>query len=666
MERFFLGLGQRLHRNRTAVLLLLATVTLLLGLAAGRSTVDNSIGVWQTENDPHWLHFQEFAQRHHLVDPLVAYLPDARPEAAREIHSATRKIEGVERTTLFHLGSPAQGYLLLLFPKAQSTPPQLAKLIRGVKELTAKHLPNQPAHLGGVWYLTDTLDSLSASSTQTLFPLVIVILALGVLLFLRSLRNTALALVCGLLPALHLTGLLALAHEPLNVILLALPPLTMILGITHAIHLLKKETQPEPFAIYAQVAPPCLLCALTTMLGFLSLLVSAYGPVQKLGLWGAVGSVLSLVTTLLLLPLFSPGSSPAPAIQAEKPKTLLGQVIIGHKNRILFAVAGLALLSIWGILHLEKGSFILAFFKPEAAISRDYRAIEQAGVGLTPLEIDLDGSPAQNRAIQQAMLTLAERHPEITHFFSFYDETGKIALPMATANGASLDTPLLPGLGLQAPIRLTILTQTLASEKTMRLVDTMEAELQTLLGAKPTSYVTGTVPLYTRGQREMFTTLVQTFGLAFLSVSLVMGLALRSLRLAMLAIIPNFTPVLYLLGTMGLFGIPLSVASVTVASIVFGVVVDDTIHFLHTWQEMALVNDPHTRLHRTISHTAMAMFTSSIVTATGFLGFLVSPFMPLKDFGLLISLSLIFGIICDLLLLPALLLAFGTAKGKKS
>ncbi len=664
MERFFLALGQRLHRNRTAVLLLLAGVTLLLGLAAGRSTVDNSIGVWQTENDPHWLHFQEFAHKHHLVDPLVAYLPDAGPEAAREMNAAARKIKEVERTTLFHLGLPAQGYLLLLFPKAESTPPQLAGLIREVKQLTAKQLPGQPAHLGGVWYLTDTLDSLSASSTQTLFPLVIVILALGVLFFLRSLRQTALALVCGLLPALHLTGLLALAHEPLNVILLALPPLTMILGITHAIHLLKKTAQPEPFAIYAQVAPPCLLCALTTMLGFLSLLVSAYTPVQKLGLWGAVGSVLSLITTLLLLPLFSNNSAATSVLQPEKQKNLLGQIIIGHKNRILFGVAGLVALSLWGMVHLEKGSFILAFFKPEAAISLDYRAIEQAGVGLTPLEIDLDDSPVQSRAIQQGMLTLAERHPEITHFFSFYDESGKVAMPMATATGASLDTPLLPSLGLQTPIRLTILTRTLASEKTMRLVDTIESELQTLLGAKPTPYVTGTVPLYTRGQREMFTTLVQTFGLAFLSVSLVMGLALRSLRLAMLAIIPNFVPVLYLLGTMGLFGIPLSVASVTVASIVFGVVVDDTIHFMHTWQEMATVADSHTRLHRTISHTAYAMFTSSIVTATGFLGFLVSPFMPLRDFGLLISLSLIFGIICDLLLLPALLLTFGTAKGK--
>ncbi|MHB8988577.1 MAG: hypothetical protein ACYC6S_07315, partial [Desulfobulbia bacterium] len=83
MERLFLSLGQTLRRNRLAVFLLMAGVTLLLGLAAARSTVDNSIGVWQTENDPHWLHFQEFAARHHLENPLIAYLPQTSPEAAR-------------------------------------------------------------------------------------------------------------------------------------------------------------------------------------------------------------------------------------------------------------------------------------------------------------------------------------------------------------------------------------------------------------------------------------------------------------------------------------------------------------------------------------------------------------------------------------------------------
>ncbi|MFZ5775666.1 MAG: hypothetical protein ACOY3Z_09315, partial [Thermodesulfobacteriota bacterium] len=85
MERFFLALATRLRRHRAVVLLCFAGITLFLGLAAGRSTVDNSIGVWQTQNDPHWLHFQEFAARHRLENPLIAYLPDTTPSMARAL-----------------------------------------------------------------------------------------------------------------------------------------------------------------------------------------------------------------------------------------------------------------------------------------------------------------------------------------------------------------------------------------------------------------------------------------------------------------------------------------------------------------------------------------------------------------------------------------------------
>ena len=136
-----------------------------------------------------------------------------------------------------------------------------------------------------------------------------------------------------------------------------------------------------------------------------------------------------------------------------------------------------------------------------------------------------------------------------------------------------------------------------------------------------------------------------------------MGLVLRSARLGVLAIIPNFLPVLLILGLMGWAGIPLSVATVTVASIIFGIVVDDTIHFLHSWKEKTKeYSDIAMRLQAVFSHVGPAMITTTLVAGTGFLGFIASPFLPLRNFGLLISMSLWLAIYCDLLLLPALLL----------
>jgi len=418
------------------------------------------------------------------------------------------------------------------------------------------------------------------------------------------------------------------------------------------------------------VAVPCLLSAFTDMMGFLSLMVSSYEPVQKLGLWGGCGALLAVVVPLLLVPTFAGTAAgppqPAPTSGPRLFWSRWARMLASHKALVMAGLGSLLLLSALGINRLERGSFILAFFKPQSPISVDYLAIEQAGIGLTPLEIDLDTSRVDNRAIQQGMLRLAERHPEITHFLFTLDDSGTLVLPMATANGAPLDAPLLPGMGLKAPTRITILTRTLASEKTMALVEEIEAELQTLLGPRQTPYVTGTVPLYTRGQRALFTTLLASFSSAFVSISLIMALALRSVRLAVFAVIPNLVPVVFILGAMGLGSIPLSVATVTVASVVYGIVVDDTIHFLHAWQAKKKITDSLSRLSAVLAQVGPAMITTSVVAGAGFLGFIISPFIPLRDFGLLISLALLFAVLCDLVLLPVLLLSFRTATEEKS
>ena len=128
-----------------------------------------------------------------------------------------------------------------------------------------------PDHLGWGWYLTTLLDQRSARSTHTLFPGVRAILVRGSIGLGRSWRKVVLVLLGGVLPALQSTGLMALCGVRLNMILLALPPCTMILGIAHAIHLVSKQPDPDHpdgVRLFARVAPPSLLSGLTIMIGF--------------------------------------------------------------------------------------------------------------------------------------------------------------------------------------------------------------------------------------------------------------------------------------------------------------------------------------------------------------------------------------------------------------
>lgn len=649
--RFFLAIRAR----SSLVLTLLALVTLICGYGALQSKVDNSLPVWQSSDDPHWNRYQAFLKEHKITDPLLILLPDQTVDQTASLTEQLEVMPHVDHVNTIGVIPKTGGHaaLISLLPEYDASSKTLSAMLAGVEERLTQSSVSK-AHLGGVWLLTDRLDKLSASSTQTMFPLVITLLGAVLIVLLRNTRHTALIMACGLLPGLQLTGLMALVGIKMNMILLALPPLTMILGISHAIHLMTKTATDQEAAmdILARVASPCLLSGLTTALGFLSLLLSNYQPVRQLGFWGAIGALLSLVTSLLILPIFY---TPADTKLPFSFKGLL-QLIIAWKKLILPGMAITLVAGVIGAQQLQRGSFILDFFTGDSAVRQDYQAIEGAGIGLTPLEIDLGSSrQLSNRQIEKNMLLLTEQRPEITHVL--YSFNSGIVVPKASENGAGFLTPADLDFMVEDVSRITLLTQTMASEDTLELVDRIESFCQRNLGARKLPYVTGSVPLYTRGQKKLFATLVTSFSAAFFAISLIMGLVLRSWKLGMLAILPNILPVILVLGAMGVIGIPLSVATVTVASIVFGIVVDDTIHFLHSWKKLQKrYSNRRQALEHVFSYAGPAMMTTSLVAGIGFLGFAVSPFLPLRNFGLLISLAMGLALFCDLVLLPALLL----------
>lgn len=656
MQRFFFHFATTLRRHRGLSLLLFVGLSLASGFFALHSRVDNSLAVWQSADDPHWVQYQEFVAQYQIIDPLIVYLPGidllSLEDTADAIKEQTRA--NSLQSLAIHALSGEEAGLLFVIPKALSSPADLAALLTEVEGILQRQ--GTPYHLGGVWYLTTLLDELSAKSTQTLFPVVLAILTLGVIVLVRSRRNVVLVLLCGCIPALQITGLMALYGVKLNMILLALPPCTMILGIAHAIHLVSKDADaehPDGPRLFAEVAPPSLLSGLTIMIGFFSLYFSSYLPIQQLGLWGTVAGALSLATSLILLGLFF---EPAPCRAIPLPK---GYVAFMARHRLSLAGVFLVLILLagMGISRLQTGSLILDFFSANAPVRQHYQQIENAGLGLTPFEVDLEHNTLSNEQLRGVFQEYGRNHSEVTQVvYTFADGT---IIGEASEHGAQMPAILSLDSMQERPQRVTVMLKTVASEPTLDLAESLEALLQQRIGQHPHPYVTGSVPLYCRGQKQLFSSLLTSFANAFVPISLIMGLALRSFYFAILAIIPNVLPVFFILAVMGWLSIPLSVATVTVASIVFGIVVDDTIHFLHRLQAATKVSGSAAdHLHDTIHYAGPAMLTAAVISGTGFLGFMASPFIPLRHFGLLISGALWLAIFCDMVLLPLLLLSW--------
>ena len=175
--------------------------------------------------------------------------------------------------------------------------------------------------------------------------------------------------------------------------------------------------------------------------------------------------------------------------------------------------------------------------------------------------------------------------------------------------------------------------------------------------------LTGTVVLYamiidtlTKGQ-------IRSLGLAFLIITLLMGLYMRSLRIGLISMIPNLFPVLFVLGVMGWTGISLNIVTVMISSIALGIAVDDTIHYLARYRvEWGKTGDRLQAMRRTMLHTGRAIVFTSVVMAGGFWVICLSDFRPNIYLGLLTGVAMIAALLGDLLLLPICVQIFGFRK----
>ncbi len=247
-----------------------------------------------------------------------------------------------------------KGTLLTLRPISGAAPSQLAGILELVPEVLRKYQV-ETFHLGGVWYLTNRLDTLSAQATTLLFPVVLLVVSIAVFFLCRT--QALLILSCGLISAMLLVGMIGLCGVKMNMVLLALPPLTLILGMAHAIHFSIKKWQPDDTAVtlFCRVAPPCVLSGVTTAMGFGSLLFSSYQPVRELGIWGAAGTLFSLVVTFVLVPVFL---KPSPFFRRLVLPATTSLFLARNRRKIGFLLLLAMIAAGIGIGRLQKGSSI--------------------------------------------------------------------------------------------------------------------------------------------------------------------------------------------------------------------------------------------------------------------------------------------------------------------
>jgi hypothetical protein len=171
--------------------------------------------------------------------------------------------------------------------------------------------------------------------------------------------------------------------------------------------------------------------------------------------------------------------------------------------------------------------------------------------------------------------------------------------------------------------------------------------------------ITGKAFIFQKGTKYLVNNLILSLSLAILLIAIFMAWMFRNVKMILVSLIPNLLPLLITAGLMGFLGVPIKPSTILVFSIAFGISVDDTIHFLAKYRQELLVNNWKIKrsVYAALKETGVSMLYTSIVLFFGFSVFTISSFGGTVALGALVSATLLFAMLANLLLLPSLLLS---------
>ncbi|QDT31554.1 efflux RND transporter permease subunit [Thalassoglobus polymorphus] len=537
--------------------------------------------------------------------------------------------------------------------------------------LTYSQLSDEDVLFSGAPVIVAELNRLGSQKNTKQFFLCSLMICFGLLMY--SIRHWRLSSAILLITVFAIQTTLCIVKwwsGEMNFILSALPVMVMVFTMASSIHLLhyfnssRDETDPLAAAL-SKAWRPCLLATFTTVIGLLSLTVSEIAPVQQFGIAAATGAVISCICGLGLTPIalsLWPISFPDHHDSSQKLPTRLSLRIIRHRRAITWGTCIFLLVSLPGIVSLTSKVDPLDFLPRKSDVVQDYLDIEEKLTNVDSFEAvvdfetqDLPFTEKLRRVKQIEMMISA--HPNIQHTLSlasFFPER----LP---DNGLDIIQLLSTAKSNQhgqeyisAGERYWRISARVHGESTNHRQRIFE-ELQHTLKAQPVT-LTGIAPLIKQAQDDIFIGFWESFATALGIIAIVMMIALRSIKTALLAMIPNLTPLCLVFGFLGWAGIPVDIGMMMTASIALGIAVDGTFHFLlayrdHSKQESRTQNSSLYALFK----TGRPIFEAAMIASLGMLALTQSQFIPTIRFGLLMSILLIVAVFADLVLLPALL-----------
>ena len=453
---------------------------------------------------------------------------------------------------------------------------------------------------------------------------------------------------------------------------------------------------------------PIIYTVFTTVFAFLSLIFSGIKPIIDFGWMMTLGLITSFIVTFTLLPTllnFVPTKNMSiKKEQNSKITNFLSIVALDSKNKIFGITGVVVILSIIGISKLEVENSFINYFNKNTEIYKGMKLIDEELGGTTPLEVILkfpeqgtEETSAEDDEFEDwgneeevdddKYWFTKDKIDRITTVHNYLDslpQVGKVLsfssiIDVATQlnNNKPLGTLEMGVLYSKIPksIKTEIVDPYLSIKDneariSLRIIDSQENlrrndlinkinfDLKNKIGLDQDEYkLAGVLILFNNLLQSLFKSQILTLGLVIIGIFSMFIILFRNIKLSLIGVVPNFIAAFFILGIIGLLGIPLDMMTITIAAITIGIAVDNSIHYIYRFkEEFSKIKDYNKTLKKCHSTVGVAILNTSITIVFGFSILVLSKFIPTIYFGMFTGLAMLLAMISVLTLLPALIL----------
>lgn len=575
-------------------------------------------------------------------------------------------------------------------------------VIAAVRELIAASGKDLQIYQTGIPLVSEALAGYSHQDFYHLTPITLVVIALVLFVLFRNLHCLLLPLGSVLTAVIWTLGLMAWSGTPISMLTLIVPVFLIAVGTAYCLHICSAFLETARHADSSQAAVretfrghafPVFLAVATTILGIGSLAINRILAIQEFALFAAVGmaSLWLIIMTffpalLVLLPLPVVKRSGSQWVDRWSRKVIDAIVFINtHHQRRLFWIIGIGtLLLSLGIFRIQVETNPVAFFKSSTPVSHHFHDSYTKMSGSFPVNVVISG-PAEdyfedsgNVARIAELQVFLDQLPGVDKTLSLADYLKLVNYAYNRYAPESYTLPQDPYelrmlmnnfkilLGndllrrfLSADYRQVNILMLTHIASTRDLLGTRTAILDHVREAFPKELhceVTGLGMVIADSSHLLTLGQVKSIALSLVLIFAVMVALFLSSKVGVIAIVPNLFPILVNFGLMGWLGIPLSAATALIASVVIGLAVDDTIHYLVRYnKEFKQDLNKDRAMCDTLRHVGRPILFTSATIGLGFGVLIFSHFQPTAVFGLLMILTMAAALVGDLILLPCLL-----------